>query len=54
MKEDVTQAVTITAPRKRDLALDDRIQAGVAALLYRQQPDGTWKYHWSTFNSNEE
>ena len=44
MKENVTEAGTITAPRKRDLALDDRIQAGVAALLYRQQPDGHWVF----------
>lgn len=22
-------------------------------FIYRQQPDGTWKFHWITFNSNE-
>jgi uncharacterized protein (TIGR02246 family) len=22
-------------------------------FIYRRQPDGTWKYHWITFNSNE-
>jgi len=28
-------------------------ETGKWLFVYRQQPDGTWKYHWSTFNSNE-
>ena len=28
-------------------------ETGKWLFIYRQQPDGTWKYHWSTFNSNE-
>ena len=28
-------------------------ETGKWLFIYRQQPDGTWKYHWITFNSNE-
>jgi uncharacterized protein (TIGR02246 family) len=28
-------------------------ETGKWLFLFRRQPDGTWKYHWSTFNSNE-
>ena len=28
-------------------------EKGKWLFIYRQQPDGTWKYHWVTFNSNE-
>jgi len=28
-------------------------ETGKWLFIFRQQPDGTWKYHWSTFNSNE-
>ena len=28
-------------------------ETGKWLFVYRQQPDGTWKYHWVTFNSNE-
>ena len=28
-------------------------ETGKWLFIYRQQPDGTWKYHWVTFNSNE-
>jgi len=28
-------------------------ETGKWLFTYRQQPDGTWKYHWITFNSNE-
>jgi uncharacterized protein (TIGR02246 family) len=28
-------------------------ETGKWLFVYRQQPDGTWKYHWSTFNGNE-
>ena len=28
-------------------------ETGKWLFIYRRQPDGTWKYHWSTFNSNE-
>jgi uncharacterized protein (TIGR02246 family) len=28
-------------------------EIGKWLFIYRRQPDGTWKYHWSTFNSNE-
>jgi uncharacterized protein (TIGR02246 family) len=27
-------------------------ETGKWLFVYRQQPDGTWKYHWVTFNSN--
>jgi uncharacterized protein (TIGR02246 family) len=28
-------------------------EIGKWLFIFRQQPDGTWKYHWITFNSNE-
>ena len=28
-------------------------ETGKWLFIYRQQPDGTWKYHWITFNSNK-
>jgi uncharacterized protein (TIGR02246 family) len=28
-------------------------ETGKWLFIYRQQRDGTWKYHWITFNSNE-
>jgi len=28
-------------------------QTGKWLFVYRRQPDGTWKFHWITFNSNE-
>ena len=28
-------------------------ETGKWLFIYHRQPDGTWKYHWSTFNSNE-
>ena len=28
-------------------------ETGKWLFVYRRQPDGTWKYHWVTFNSNE-
>jgi len=28
-------------------------ETGKWLFVYRQQPDGTWKFHWVTFNSNE-
>jgi len=28
-------------------------ETGKWLFIYRRQPDGTWKYHWVTFNSNE-
>jgi uncharacterized protein (TIGR02246 family) len=28
-------------------------ETGKWLFIYRRQPDGTWKYHWITFNSNE-
>lgn len=28
-------------------------ETGKWLFIYRQQPDGTWKYHWITFNNNE-
>jgi uncharacterized protein (TIGR02246 family) len=33
---------------------DDRQveETGKWLFIYRQQPDGTWKYHWITFNGN--
>jgi uncharacterized protein (TIGR02246 family) len=33
---------------------DDRQveKTGKWLFIYRHQPDGTWKYHWITFNSN--
>ena len=44
MKENVTEAAIMTAPRRPDLALDDRIQAAAAALLDRQRADGHWVF----------
>jgi uncharacterized protein (TIGR02246 family) len=34
---------------------DDRQleETGKWLFIYRQQPDGTWKFHWITFNSNQ-
>ena len=28
-------------------------ETGKWLFIYHRQPDGTWKYHWITFNSNE-
>ena len=28
-------------------------ETGKWLFIYRRQPDGTWKYHWIAFNSNE-
>ena len=28
-------------------------ETGKWLFIYRRQSDGTWKYHWITFNSNE-
>jgi uncharacterized protein (TIGR02246 family) len=28
-------------------------ETGKWLFIFRRQTDGTWKYHWSTFNSNE-
>jgi uncharacterized protein (TIGR02246 family) len=28
-------------------------ETGKWLFVFRRQPDGTWKYHWVTFNSNE-
>ena len=28
-------------------------ETGKWLFVYRRQPDGTWKFHWITFNSNE-
>ena len=28
-------------------------ETGKWLFVYRQQPNGTWKYHWITFNGNE-
>jgi uncharacterized protein (TIGR02246 family) len=28
-------------------------ETGKWLFIFRRQPDGTWKYHWITFNSNE-
>jgi uncharacterized protein (TIGR02246 family) len=28
-------------------------KTGKWLFVYRRQPDGNWKYHWITFNSNE-
>jgi len=42
--------------RGADTLVQDGRQVGETGkwlFVYRQQPDGTWKYHWITFNSNE-
>ena len=28
-------------------------ETGKWVFIFRRQPDGAWKYHWVTFNSNE-
>ena len=28
-------------------------ETGKWLFIFRRQPDGAWKYHWITFNSNE-
>ena len=28
-------------------------ETGKWLFIYRRQPDGMWKYHWITFNSNQ-
>ena len=28
-------------------------ETGKWLFVYRRQPNGTWKYHWTTFNRNE-
>jgi uncharacterized protein (TIGR02246 family) len=28
-------------------------ETGKWLFIFRRQTDGTWKYHWSTFNTNE-
>ena len=42
--------------RGADTLLQDGRQVGETGkwlFIFRRQPDGTWKYHWITFNSNE-
>jgi len=42
--------------RGADTLLLDGTQVGETGkwmFIYRQQPFGTWKYHWVTFNGNE-
>lgn len=43
--------------RGADILIDDQDDRQVAAtgkwlFIYRQQPHGTWKFHWIIFNSN--
>lgn len=54
------QEVTISGEyafaRGADTLIQDGTQVGETGkwlFIYRRQPDGTWKYHWITFNSNE-
>jgi uncharacterized protein (TIGR02246 family) len=44
--------------RGTDIVLQDQDDMQVEEtekwlFIYRRQPDGTWKFHWITFNSNE-
>ena len=42
--------------RGADTLIQDGRQVGETGkwlFIYRRQPDGTWKFHWITFNSNE-
>jgi uncharacterized protein (TIGR02246 family) len=42
--------------RGADTLIQDGRQVGEAGkwlFIYRRHPDGTWKFHWITFNSNE-
>ena len=56
------QQITISGDyafaRGADTLVSDQDGSQVGAtgkwlFIYRRQPDGTWKYHWVTFNSNE-
>ena len=41
--------------RGADTLIQDGRQVGETGkwlFIYRRQPDGTWKFHWITFNSN--
>lgn len=42
--------------RGADTLIQDGAQVGETGkwlFVYRRQPDGTWKYHWVTFNGNQ-
>ncbi|MGE5375462.1 MAG: YybH family protein [Bacteroidota bacterium] len=44
--------------RGADTLLQDQdgrqvLETGKWLFVYRRQPDGAWKYHWITFNSND-
>jgi uncharacterized protein (TIGR02246 family) len=54
--EEVTISGEYAFARGADTLIQDGRQVGATGkwlFIYRRQPDGTWKYHWITFNSNE-
>jgi uncharacterized protein (TIGR02246 family) len=54
--EEVTISGEYAFARGADTLIQDGTQVGETGkwlFIYRRQPDGTWKYHWITFNSNE-
>jgi uncharacterized protein (TIGR02246 family) len=54
--EEVTISGEYAFARGADTLIQDGRQVGETGkwlFIYRRQPDGTWKYHWITFNSNE-
>ena len=53
--EEVAIAGGYAFARGADTLLQDGRQAGETGkwlFVYQRQPDGTWKFHWVTFNSN--
>jgi uncharacterized protein (TIGR02246 family) len=54
--EEVVIAGEYAFARGADTLIQDGRQVGETGkwlFVYRRQPDGTWKFHWITFNSNE-
>ena len=54
--EEVILAGEYAFARGADTLLQDSRHVGETGkwlFVYRRLPDGTWKFHWVTFNSNE-
>jgi uncharacterized protein (TIGR02246 family) len=54
--EEITLAGEYAFARGADTLIRDGRQVGETGkwlFVYRREPDGSWKFHWITFNSNE-
>ena len=54
--EEIVRAGEYAFARGADTLIQDGRQVGETGkwlFVYRREPDGAWKFHWITFNSNE-